>query len=270
LNNDSVFSLQVHKNIAMWTGGSLLTDIDLWFLHAFGDSSLCFRDVFSNRISKSMRIFLFDLPGHGASPPRPFGLTVEDAAEIWCDLVLHFSSSRRVVLVGHSMASIIAVRTAQILNRLPALLISVEGNLTLADAYFSGQAANFDQPQPFYNSFRSKIFELAKSDEIFHRFSCNLQFADPRTLWTLGRSVLNYPNPGQDFLSITCPGISYWDPAGTTEESKTFLATHTLHQRKLEGLGHWPMIKSSAQFYAAIEEDVLQQASPKILNCIRK
>lgn len=194
-----LFSLQVHKNIAVWTGGSLLADTDIWFLHAFGDSHLCFRDAFAHPISKVMRIFLFDLPGHGASPPRPSGLTVEDAAQLWCDLISHFSSSRRVVLVGHSMAAIIAVRAAQMLNFRPNLVISVEGNLTLADAFFSGQAANFDDPESFYTSFLSKIIEMSKRDEIFHRFSCSLQFADPKTLWTLGRSVLGYPNPVRIF-----------------------------------------------------------------------
>lgn len=56
-----------------------------------------------------------------------------------------------------------------------------------------------------------------------------------------------------------CPSIYYYDPTSTTKESKTFLATHTFHQqRKLESLGHWPMILSPAKFYAAIEEDVLR------------
>lgn len=250
--------LHVHKNVAVWSSGSELTDIDVWFLHAFGESSLCFRDAFVHPISQRVRIFLFDLPGHGASPALTAGLTVEEAAQIWCDLIVHYSSSRRIVLVGHSMASIIAVRTAKMLNCSPKLVISIEGNLTLADAFFSGQAANFDEPHSFYTSFLSKIVEMSKRDEVFHRYSCSLRFADAKTLWTLGRSVVNNQNPGNDFLSLTCPSIYYWDPLSSTEDSKRFLTEHSLRQRKLESLGHWPMIKASSQFYAAVEQDVLQ------------
>jgi pimeloyl-ACP methyl ester carboxylesterase len=253
----SLPTLQVHEGIAVWSGGHPSTDIDIWFLPALADSHLCFREVFSHPIAQRMRAFLFDLPGHGASPARPAGLTVDEAARIWCDLIVRLSSSRRVVLVGHSMASIIATRAAQMLNCAPTLLISIEGNLTLADAYFSGQAARFDEPEVFHGWFRSKILEMAQRDEVLRRFSCSLQFADPMTLWTLGRSVLNCSTPGDDLLGLTCPSIYYWDPGSTTDESKAFLAKHSLRQRKLEGLGHWPMVKSPAQFYAAVEEDVL-------------
>jgi pimeloyl-ACP methyl ester carboxylesterase len=248
----------VHAGVAVWSGGDPSSEIDIWFLPALGDSHLCFRDVFKQPIAQHVRAFLFDLPGHGASPARAAGLTVEEAATIWADLVRHFSPSRRVVLVGHSMAGIVATRTAQLLDCSPSLVISIEGNLTLADAYFSGQAARFDQPEAFHAWFQSEILEWAKHDEVLRRFSCSLQFADPNTLWTLGRSALNCPNPGDDFLGLTCPSVYYWDPGSTTDESKAFLAQHSVRKRKLEGLGHWPMITSPAQFYAAVEQDVLR------------
>jgi hypothetical protein len=155
------------------------------------------------------------------------------------------------------VAGIIATRTALMPDCAPALVISVEGNLTLADAYFSGQAANFGEPQSFYRWFCSMILERAKGDEVIRRYSCSLQFADPRTLWTLGRSALGHANPGRDFLSLTCPSIYYWDPASTTDDAKEFLAGHDVRQRRFEGLGHWPMVKSPSRFYAAVEQDVL-------------
>lgn len=249
--------LQAHKDIAVWSGGSPLEDIDVWFLHGFGESHLCFRDAFAHPLAERMRIFLFDCPGCGASPPRQTGLTIEDAAELCRDLIESFSSSRRIVLVGHSVGAIIATRMALMRDFSPGLVISVEGNLTRADAYFSGQAANFDEPEAFYAWLRSKIREKEADGEVFRRYSCSLELADPRTLWTLGRSVIGYPNPGQDFLGLTCPSIYYWDPASTTDAAKQFLDGNGVRQRKLEGLGHWPMITSPSQFYAAVEQDVL-------------
>jgi pimeloyl-ACP methyl ester carboxylesterase len=196
------------------------------------------------------------LPGFGASPPRPTGLTVEEAAQVIRDLIVNFSLSRRIVLVGHSVAGIIATRVAMMLDRSPALVISVEGNLTPADAYFSGQAANFTEPESFYTWFRSKILDRAKDDEVFRRYSCSLQFADPRSLWSLGRCVVGHASPGRDFLSLACPSIYYWDPASTTDDAKAFLAQHDVRQRKLEGLGHWPMVTSPSEFYGAVDQDV--------------
>lgn len=250
-------TLKLHEGTAVWLGGSPEADTDIWFLHGFGDSHLCFREAFLHSIAEHMRIFMFDFPGFGASPPRPAGLTVEDAAQVWRSLIANCSGKRRIVLVGHSVAGIIATRTALMADRPPGLVISVEGNLTLADAYFSGQAAKFAEPESFYTWFRSTILETAKH-EIFRQYSCSLELADPRTLWTLGRSVLDYPSPGRDFLSLTCPSIYYWDPASMTDDAKKFLAGYNLGQRKLEGLGHWPMVKSPCQFYAAVEEDVLR------------
>ena len=248
--------LQAHKDIVVWSGGSPLEDIDVWFLHGFGESHVGFRDAFAHPLAERMRIFLFDWPGCGASPPRPAGLTIEDAAELCRDLIESFSLSRRIVLVGHSVGGIIATRMALTGDHSPDLVISVEGNLTLSDAYFSGQAANFDEPESYYAWLRSKILEKAADDEVFRRYSCNLQLADPRTLWTLGRSVLDHPSPGRDFVSLTCPSIYYWDPASTTDEAKQFLDGNGVRQRKLEGLGHWPMITSPSRFYAAVEQDV--------------
>jgi hypothetical protein len=115
---------------------------------------------------------------------------------------MHFSSSRRVVLVGHSLASIIATRAAQLLDCSPTLLISIEGNLTPADAYFSGQAARFDGPEAVHAWFQAKIVEMAKHDEVVRQYSCRFEFADPKTLWTLGRSVLGYPSPGNDLVRL--------------------------------------------------------------------
>jgi pimeloyl-ACP methyl ester carboxylesterase len=251
-------TLQVHDGVAVWLSDSRGSDLDVWFLHAFADSHLCFRDAFAHLKSARIRVILLDLPGHGASPPRADGLTVEEAARTLVNLIGSISSLRAVVLVAHSMAAMIATIVARELRAPPILVISVEGNLTPADAYLSGQAAGFDDAHAFFSSFQSKILEMAKCDEALRRFSCSVEFADPKTLWTLGRSVLDCANPGVDFLSLSCPCIYYWDPESTTADTRSFLARHNVRQRRTIGAGHWPMINTPEQFYAAVEQDVLQ------------
>jgi pimeloyl-ACP methyl ester carboxylesterase len=257
-------TLQVCEGVAVWLGGSGKSDIDVWFLHAFADSHLCFRDAFGYLTSDRIRIVLLDLPGHGASPPRADGLTIETAARTIVNLIGRISSSRAVVLVAHSMAALIATRAARLLGVLPTLVISVEGNLTSADAYLSGHAAGFDDAGTFASSFRSRIRELAKHDEAARRFACSVEFADPKTLWTLGRSIARCPDPGADFLSLKCPRIYYWDPGSTTPDTQSFLARHDVRQRITRRVGHWPMTTAPAQFYGAVERDVLPASDSSI------
>jgi len=252
----SGFALSVHRGLAVWSGGHARAAIDIWFHPAFGDSHLCFREVFSSSLARLARVFVFDPPGHGASPPRQGGLTVEGAARAWRDLIAHYSASRPVVLAAHSMASVIASRTAQLLRRSPALVISIEGNLTRADAYYTGLATQFGAPGEFYASFRSRVMSTARRSEVMRRFACSLQFADPMTLWTLGRSVDDDPDPGGAFLRLKCPGIYYWDAASSSRDAQAYVERHQLPNRRLDGLGHWPMVKSPSTFYSAVEQDV--------------
>jgi pimeloyl-ACP methyl ester carboxylesterase len=242
--------------VAVWDGGLRDAPLDVWFHPAFGDSRMTYRHVFESELSEHARILVYDPPGHGASPPRPGGLTLAGGARLWSELIAYLSRSRRVVLVGHSMAGIIACRTASGLKRPPALVIGVEANLTRADAYFTGLASQFDAPAAFYASLRSQILHMARRDPIVHRFACSLEFADPMTLWTLGRSVFAQRDPGAAFRRLRCPKIHYWDVAGASQETKRYIARYALPQRRLGHLGHWPMVKDPAVFYAAIADDI--------------
>jgi pimeloyl-ACP methyl ester carboxylesterase len=249
--------LIVLKNVAVWIGGSFKSDLDIWFLPCFAGSHLCFREAFSQPISREARILLFDPPGSGASPPRDNGLKVADCAAILQELIARCSGTRAVVLVGHSMSVIIATQTAELLERPPSLVVSVEGNLTKADAFLTGQASEYKTPEEFYSALTAKVFELVGGGLAPMRYYASLQFADPFTLWTLGRSVLEYEEPGKGFVKLGCPSIHYWDIASTLPEAREFLLKTNLRQRRLDGLGHWPMLKSPERFYAALREDVI-------------
>jgi pimeloyl-ACP methyl ester carboxylesterase len=103
--------------------------MDVWFHPALGDSHLTFRHAFESGLLAQARVLAYDPPGHGASPPRPKGLTLSQAALLWSELIQRFSGSRPVVLIGHSMAGIIASHAASRLSRAPAMVIGIEANL---------------------------------------------------------------------------------------------------------------------------------------------
>jgi pimeloyl-ACP methyl ester carboxylesterase len=230
--------------------------LDVWFHPALGDCHLTFRHVFASSLMGCARVFVYDPPGHGASPPRPKGLTLSQAARLWSDLIQCFSRSRPVALVGHSMAGVIASHAAARLRRAPAMVIGVEANLTPADAYFTGLAARFDEPTAFHATLRSKVLQVARKDVGARRFVCSLEFADPMTLWMLGRSVFAESDPGGAFRSLRCPKMHYWDRAGTSKDARAYIAKHRLPNRSLSGMGHWPMSTAPAKFYSTIAAEV--------------
>ena len=242
------------------TGGNVRSDTDVWFLPGFGHSQDCFRQAFQEPIAADVRLLTFDLPGLGESPARPAGLTVLDCAEIWRRLILIEGSSRKAVLVAHSVAGIIATETVRMLDRPPALTVSVEGNLTAADAYYSGQASRYDDCITFHRALLGSIGELVTRGEVPVDYLQSLQSADPNTLWTLGRSVVPYAEPGSDFLALPGPKIYYWDERSTTPQSRDFLARSNLRQRRFTGAGHWPMLTRPAEFYAALRADIMAAA----------
>ena len=248
--------LKVINNIALWIEGNSESETDVWFLPGFAESHLCFRDAFKHRISKEVRIILFDPPGLGASPARPEGITIKDCAIIWKDLIDSISQCKKLVLVAHSVAGIIATETAAILDRVPSLIISVEGNLTASDAYFSGQAVNYNSPFDFYHNFSNSILNLVNKGDVPMSYYASLHFADPNTLWTLGRSTRDYSEPGNNFQKLECPAVYYWSDETLSSESKAFLKANDLTNQKMDGLGHWPMNKSPECFYSQLLNDI--------------
>jgi pimeloyl-ACP methyl ester carboxylesterase len=251
----------IHAGVLVWIAGSTRAPLDVWFHPALGDSHLTFRHAAATSLLAQARVIAYDPPGHGASPPRGQGLTLAQAARLWRELIRHFSGSRPVVLVGHSMAGIVASHAASRLQRSPALVIGVDANLTPADAYFTGLAARFDKPTAFYSTLRRRVQRIASKDAGARRFACSLEFADPLTLWTLGRSVFAQSDPGGAFRKLRCPKLHYWDRAGTSRDARRYIATHGLPNRPFSGLGHWPMSTAPARFYSTIAADIAEACS---------
>ena len=248
--------LKVINDIAIWIEGNSENNTDVWLLPGFAESHLCFRDAFKHEISKQARILLFDPPGLGASPARRNGMTIKDCAVIWKDLIDSISEDKKIVLVAHSVAGIIASETAALLKKGPSLIISVEGNLTSADAYFSGQAVNYNSPHDFYHRFSDSILNLVNSGDVPMSYYASLQFADPNTLWTLGKSTRDHREPGIDYLRLNCPKVYYWSDETLSSESKAFLHANDLTNRDMQGLGHWPMNTSPERFYSQLVDDI--------------
>lgn len=81
-----------------------------------------------------------DLFGHGTeADANPDGMTVEAQVEDVRAIVDRTAPSTSVHLVGHSVGGVIAMSLAHRFPGQVASLVNVEGNFTLADAFWSAQ-----------------------------------------------------------------------------------------------------------------------------------
>jgi pimeloyl-ACP methyl ester carboxylesterase len=255
MSDSSLPRLRLHSETAVWTGGDPDAPVDLWLLPGFGDSHVCFGEAFHQPLAARARIHVWDLPGHGASPPQSTGLTVARGARLLRDLVADISAERPIVLLAHSTAAVIAIVAAQLLETPPRLLINVEGNLTPEDSAWCRRADDFDSPASFVQSLYDEILSAAPGHPA-HSYWRSLRLVDPPTLWSLCRSLLAYRNAGAAYLRLPCPAIYYWSSGVTSRSTQRFLAQHQPTQRRLDGMGQWPMVKAPAVFYRMVDEDV--------------
>jgi len=216
----------------------------LVFIHAFADCGLAFTPLFATPLAKSFRLVVADLAGFGASPRRDDVLTISQHAEAIATLARSLSPSGPIGLVGHSVGSMIAVEVASRLGDLFGGLFSIEGNMTAEDAYFSGRAADFDDPDLFKQSFLDEIWRMAQARQILRRYYATAVFADSIAMWELGRDARRASNadaPGQAYRRVR-RSLYYWSPANTTATTRAWIAKNDLVQRQFSDASHWPMI----------------------------
>jgi len=227
----------------------------LLFIHALADCGLAFTPLFETPLADSFRLIAVDLPGFGASPPRDDVRTIAQHAKVVAALADAVSSTDPVGLVGHSIGSMIAVEAASQLGQRFGGLFSIEGNLTAEDAYFSGRAADFDDPHAFKGRLLDDLWTMAQTQPILRRFHGTMTLADPVTMWTLGcdaRRLSIGDAPGQAYLSVQ-PSLYYWSPHSTAENTREWIARSGMANLQFTEASHWPTIDQPAATARAIQ-----------------
>jgi pimeloyl-ACP methyl ester carboxylesterase len=224
----------------------------IWLLHGFGESSLSFREVFSSELAASYSLFAPDLPGFGVSPCKPGKMSLKAAAGVTIKLIHTLSRNRPVLLVGHSLGSVVATWVALELGETVKGIFSIEGNLTRSDGYFSARAAEFEEADVFYRYFMDLIYERTANCEAYQRYFASIRFASPRAMMAWGRSSAKLGEAGthgRDFASLKCAKLYYWGTESTPEETRKFIATHGIPNRQYTGDVHWPMVETPDACY---------------------
>lgn len=223
-------------------------------LPGFGDNASMFTQLLETDTAARIRFVPFDLPGFGAPAlPDTTLATLADA------VLRHCSSLGARILIAHSVASIIASIAAKTSKENPHhhidQIISLEGNLTAEDAYFSGTAANFSDALSFRAAFLDRLDAMASNDPIIAGYRDRVREADPYALWSLGCDAKAFSTesvPGA--LLLAAADVVYvHNPANCAAASLAWLKSSGLESIVIDGASHWPTIDKPEQVAKAIE-----------------
>ena len=208
---------------------------------AFGDGASAFTPLEGTALASRYRLVAIDLPGFAGTPALDGPTTLEKLAEVVQEAALREGAR---TIVAHSLGSVIASLAAR---RRPAAIdriVSLEGNLTAEDAYFSGTAADQRNAADFLMAFLRRLDDMAKAQPVVARYRRVVAEADPQALWELGCDARRFSEafvPG-DVLAET-PEVWYlYNPENCPAETLEWLQSSPFKRLRMDGATHWKSV----------------------------
>ena len=206
-------------------------------LAGFGDNASMFDGLVGSALAASFDVLPVDLPGFGGMPAAE-----ETSLSALADFVAAKAvETRAEVIVAHSVASIVASLAAQRADCPVTTILSLEGNLTAEDAYFSGTAADYDSPADFHAAFLARLDQMAETAPEIARYRRQVARADVRALWQLGcdaRRFSDLYSPGEVLLGAA-KAVYLYNPDNCPESTLRWLERHDLPKVVLRNATHW-------------------------------
>lgn len=120
---------------------------------------------------------------------------------------------------------------------------NIEGNLIEQDAYFSGQAVQYQSASQFKQDFMQQIYKLAQDDIALKRYLASVTLAHPDALMGWGKSSVEWsPLAGTEFAALDCEKLYYWGKSSTQKTTQHFISSMSIPNKQFTDSGHWPMI----------------------------
>lgn len=232
-----VFLSRARRDSAALRLAREMTAPTMILIAGFGDNRSVFDPLLQTKLEQAYRLAAIDLPGFGAPPLR--GRTTLQLLAEFVDAQARRLKARTVL--AHSVASIIASMAALRAGSPIDTILSLEGNLTADDAYFSGMAAAFDGPDEFRAAFLARLAAMARTDANIERYRTAVESADAKALWELGVDAHAFSatqTPG-DVLARARSVAYFYNPANISAASLAWLERSTLRRVCLDGASHW-------------------------------
>jgi pimeloyl-ACP methyl ester carboxylesterase len=210
------------------------------FIAGFGDNSSMFSGLSITHLAETYRLLLLDLPGFGA-PPLEVDTTLDSLAQFVVEEAKEVGAE---IIVAHSVASIVASIAAKQSDCPITTIISLEGNITAADAYFSGTAADYNSPDAFRAAFLARLDEMAANAPTIARYREAASQADPQALWQLGTDARHFSAtrvPGE--ILAEAAHVTYlYNPSNCPEATIRWLEENPMDRIVLNNATHWASV----------------------------
>jgi pimeloyl-ACP methyl ester carboxylesterase len=204
----------------------------------------------STRLAQTHRLVPVVLPGFGASPLR--GTTTLRRLARFVDDRARKCKARLVI--AHSAASIIASLAALRAGSPLDTILSLEGNLTADDAYFSGSAADYAAPEDFKAAFLTRLDAMSKDGPAIGRYRHAVARSDATALWELGCDVARLSStcdPG-DLLLRARRAVYFYNPDNVPPATRAWLTRSPLEHVRLPNATHWKVFDQPDLLAAAL------------------
>jgi pimeloyl-ACP methyl ester carboxylesterase len=215
---------------------------------AFADSAVSWQPLLRVLADRRHHVAVVDLPGFGAASATASPATIPGYADLIARYVAN-EFSEPATLVGHSLGSVIAVLAAHRLGVRCRAVVSLEGNLTAEDAYFSGQAADYADPAGFKRAFAAQVRELVAADRAPASYAESVETADAECMWALGRDARARGAKGgfgQQYRRLPVPTLYLWASTTTTPATQDYLTRYRIPRHRLLIEHHWPWREAPA------------------------
>lgn len=233
-------------------------------LAGFGDNASLFAPLLTTPLAEAANLLPLNLPGFGA--PALKGPTSLEALAHWVDRQARAHGA--TLLLAHSVASITATLAAEIAGSPINTILSLEGNLTAQDAYFSGKAADFDTATDFTHIFIPKLEAkaIATQDTILARYVAEVKKADAQALWELGcdaRHFSDSQHPGER-LKAACGAQYFYNPDNCPPASLEWLAASDMSAHVIKDASHWPTLDAAKELASLVQMTLGQRQKQKV------
>ncbi|MBP9204368.1 MAG: alpha/beta hydrolase [Kofleriaceae bacterium] len=231
------------------------------YVHGLGESGRCWLPLLAEPALAGLRHVVVDLPGYGRAA-WPGAGEAQGLAEVAAHLARWWGDPR-VMVVGHSMGGVIATLWAECAPAALAAVANLDGNLSLGDCTFSGQAAavpaaQFDEAA--LAAMRGRVADRAGvgpgADAALRGYAASMAFADPAVLHRHAVDLVTM-STAEDLAArlaaLPVPSVYLaGTPGGCCARSRQLLDAAGARWTAIDGSGHWPMIDQPAATAAAV------------------
>jgi pimeloyl-ACP methyl ester carboxylesterase len=219
----------------------------IWFIHGFGETADSFSAVENNSdILANYPIRIPDLPGCGKSNTMSFD-SIEDTAQILVESINEFSLNKDIIIVAHSMGTLIGEKIAEKLNHRIKLFISIEGFLIQYKERFSSTILQYDDPLQFYNAFVKKI-SGANADLVSETYLDHILSCTPQALYAWAKSCYAMTS---NYINLKCKLVYMCGTKSAYKPELELLQSASIDIIQFDNCGHWVMHDAS-NFYEEV------------------